>query len=161
MTANSNYDEMRVVSGSEDEEEFVQEWTGAYHPSFPNQWTESHVPGTGPEQCLNCADHGCYQGQFIGYCANCAAYVYEGRRGRGFMGNGVELVDEQTRDWISVYDTYLSHVEFARFSDDLPHVVEEEESDDQESDDMSIADTDAAGHGSVFEAHFEGGYADF
>lgn len=160
MTANPNYDEVHVVSDSEENEE-EQVWTGAYHPSFPNQWTMSHAPGTGPEQCLNCADHGSYRGQFIGYCANCADYVYEGRRGRGFMGDGVELVDDQTRQWISVYDTYLSHVEFARFSDELPNVVEEEEDENQESDDTSIPDTDALEYGSVFEAHFEGGYADF
>lgn len=159
MTANSNYDEAHVVSDSEDEEEFAQEWTGSYHPSFPNQWTVSHLPDTGPEQCGNCADYGCYQGQFIGYCANCAVYMYEGQRGRGFMGDGIELVNEQTRQWISVYDTYLSHVDFARFSDQLPPVVEEE--DDQESDETSISDTDFVGQDTVFESHFEGGYADF
>jgi len=162
MTANSNYDEVHVVSDSEeDEEEQEQGWTGPYHPSFPNQWVLSHEPGTGPEQCNNCADYGSYQGEFIGYCANCAAYVYEGRRGRGFMGDGIELVDEQTRQWISVYDTYLSHVEFARFSNELPPVVEEEDSYDEESDDTSIPDLELVGQNTVFEAHFEGGYFDF
>jgi len=158
--ANSNYDEVHVVSDSEEDE--VQEgWTGGYHPSFPNEWTISHEPGTGPEQCNNCADYGSYQGQFIGYCANCAVYVYEGRRGRGFINICTELSTEQTRKWASAYETYLSHVEFARFSDELSSFAEDEISYDEVSDDLSVSGLELVGQNTVFEAHFEGGYVDF
>lgn len=163
--ANSNYDEVHVVSDSEDDYE-EEVWNGSYHASFPNEWIITHIEGTGPEECLNCADYGSYKGQFIGYCANCAQYPYYGQRGRGFMGNGIELVDEQTRRWASAYETYLSHVEFARFTDEFPSVFDEEDEQEedsrsQDSDDSSMPDLIDAGQETVFDARFEGGYADF
>jgi hypothetical protein len=156
-------EDLIVAYVSDDEEE--EEWTGAYHPLFPNDWASSHEHGTGPEQCNNCATYGSYDGQFIGYCANCAIYVYHGSRGRGFVDEGTELVNDETRQWISVFDTYLHQVEFARFHvvppalgepayDDVPVVSDDE---DDEFDD----NVEFTGQDTVFEAHYEGGYADF
>jgi hypothetical protein len=78
-----------------------------YHTLFPEEWALSHLEGTGPGQCGNCADYGCINGVFIGYCGNCAIYDYKGSRGRGFMGDGKECQDI---DYPSAFDTYLSTV---------------------------------------------------
>jgi hypothetical protein len=151
-------EDLIVAYVSDDEEE--EEWTGAYHPSFPNDWASSHEPGTGPEQCNNCAIYGSYNGQFVGYCVNCAS-VYNGSRGRGFVEEGTELVNDETRQWISVFDTYLHQVEFARFYE-VPPAAHEPEYDevivvsDDEDDTLEFV-----GQGTVFEAHYEGGYVDF
>jgi hypothetical protein len=145
---------------SDSEEEQAHEWTGTYHPSFPNEWTLSHEPGTGPEQCTNCTTFGTHEGQFIGYCANCAT-VYEGARGRGFIDVCTELVSEETVQWASVFETYLHHVDFARFSEDILDV---DQSDHNEVPVVSDDEDDTfefVGEGTVFEAHYEGGYADF
>jgi hypothetical protein len=149
----------------EEADAYTHEWNGTYYPTFPNNWTVSHAPGTGPEQCLNCAAFGCYQGQFIGYCANCAAHVYHGSRGRGFIDVCTELVTDDTVDWISVFDTYLNTVEFARFSNEDPVIVSDDDTDSDDSFDERDYDDEPGinivGQGTVFEAHYEGGYADF
>ena len=85
-------------------------WNGEYIASFPNEWRSSHLEGTGPENCNNCATYGTWCGKFIGYCANCAVYDYEGERGRGFIDNGVEFIDETSIGYKSVFDTYLFDV---------------------------------------------------
>jgi len=54
-----------------------------YVNSFPKEWAQSHLEGTGPEFCSNCYDHGSKDGVFLGYCLNCAIYVYNGERGPG------------------------------------------------------------------------------
>jgi hypothetical protein len=83
---------------------------------------------------------------------------YNGQRGRGFIDVCTELSTELTRQWTSVYETYLSGVEFARFSDESDTL---DEQDDSYDDDDSIPDLEFIGEDTVFEAHFEGGYADF
>jgi hypothetical protein len=75
-----------------------------YFAGFPNDWRETQVPGTGPEECLNCADYGCIERMFMGYCVNCAIYVYNGTRGRGFIDVGLE--SDET-DYPSAYDLYI------------------------------------------------------
>lgn len=59
-----------------------------YADYFPRYFAEYHKPGTGPEQCLNCAVNGCIDGIFVGYCLDCA-YKYKGYRGVGFSGKNV------------------------------------------------------------------------
>jgi hypothetical protein len=137
---------------SDDEEE--EEWSGAYHPSFPNEWIANQEPGTGPDECNNCASYGCYQGEFIGYCANCAVYIY---------GDQIELNTAETRQWPSAYETYLVDVEFARFADeeatDMAIYGQAVVSDDDDDDSIGgpfIAEDDTPLH-----VHYEGGYADF
>jgi hypothetical protein len=56
-----------------------------YAKSFPQEWAQNHLEGTGPEQCGNCYEYGSKDGVFVGYCANCAQYDYNGERGPGMM----------------------------------------------------------------------------
>jgi hypothetical protein len=132
-----------------------EEWNGQYHPKFPNPWRESQYEGTGPEQCSGCATHGCYKGEFIGYCMNCAICVYEGSRGRGFVGNCVEWDDPVACQYASAYETYLCDVEFAQFADEIRMQNAEDDSQD-------VMDTvEYGGSGGIMECHYEGGYNDF
>jgi len=150
-----------LVSDDEDnyeEEDDEPQWIGSYHPSFPNEWRENQAEGTGPEHCGNCALYGCYAGQFIGYCANCADHVYHGTRGRGFVDVCTENDAEEVREWVSVFDTYLHAFEHAVVPgayDESVAVV----SDDEE--DENFGDLEFVGENTVFEGHYEGGYADF
>ena len=81
-----------------------------YHSKFPEEWATSHKSETGPNECMNCLDYGCVKGVFIGYCANCALYVYFGSRGRGFESVGVECEDEEASYYPSAFDGYLKGV---------------------------------------------------
>lgn len=56
-----------------------------YAPSFPIDWASDHMPNTGPGECKNCKYFGSWENIFMGYCANCANYIYEGERGKGFI----------------------------------------------------------------------------
>lgn len=106
-------------------------WEGIYHENFPQEWAVNHEPGTGPEECKNCAYFGCIEDVFIGYCANCAIYVYEGSRGPGFIDVGVE------------------------FKDDNESIDHNEINDNDSIEPYDNTET------SVFDCHFEGGYNDF
>ena len=81
-----------------------------YCGTFPEEWAENHAEGTGPKECNNCNDHGSWNGVFLGYCANCAAYPYNGTRGRGLMGLGKENDDPSVLEFPSIYSTYLKDV---------------------------------------------------
>jgi len=108
------------------EYEFI--WNGIYHPDFPEEWSESHVDGTGPEMCGNCTEYGCVdklslsdgtelENVFLGYCVNCAIFCYNGSRGRGFTNKGQELSDEDILAMFpSSFNTYLlQHKHFFNF----------------------------------------------
>jgi hypothetical protein len=47
---------------------------------------------------------------FLGYCANCADYEYNGERGRGFIDCGREDEAEEVKHFPSAFDTYLKDV---------------------------------------------------
>jgi hypothetical protein len=144
-----------------------------HHENFPQDWATCYQDGTGPSQCVNCADYGSINGVFIGYCANCAFYVYKGSRGRGFMGDGVECALEDVLGYKSVFDTYLKDVninsiigldnsmpEDYRIDNPAPHEI-----DQSEFTDVDIYGTENVDNGepielSVFDCHFEGGYND-
>lgn len=81
-----------------------------YTGTFPMEWAKTHLPKTGPNECNNCAYFGSWNGVFIGYCANCAHYLYNGERGRGFIGLGKENVFEEGENYTSVFDTYLKDI---------------------------------------------------
>jgi hypothetical protein len=91
-----------------------------YCGTFPEEWVLDHSPGTGPKDCGNCSYYGSWNGVFLGYCANCAQYVYNGVRGRGFIDIGKEFPSEEqiladsvtdfVLDGPSVFDTYLKDV---------------------------------------------------
>jgi len=81
-----------------------------YAGTFPEEWAQNHAPGTGPKECENCRDNGCWNGVFMGYCGNCAIHVYNGTRGKGFISPGEEFDIPENREFESVFDTYLYDV---------------------------------------------------
>ena len=81
-----------------------------YCGTFPEEWAENHLPGTGPLECGNCAWFGSWNGVFLGYCANCANYDYNGERGRGFIDCGKENGAEEVQHFPSAFDTYLKDI---------------------------------------------------
>jgi len=84
-----------------------------YHLNFPDEWILDELPETGRE-CANCVGeetartgYAMWRGIVLGYCNNCA-FTYEGKRGPGFCGNGVEDYMEHT---VRAYDTYLANID--------------------------------------------------
>jgi hypothetical protein len=143
-----------------------------YHEKFPEAWALNHQEGTGPGQCNNCADYGSVNGVFIGYCANCALYCYEGSRGRGFMGDGVELSDNDALQYPSVFDTYLENVNVNNILPIPGYVAENNNPDrvpsiDYDEDDYLNADpypdneNNDGDPSSIMNPQFEGGYNDW
>jgi len=137
-----------------------------YVGGFPTEWATSHTPDTGPIDCFNCRDHGSLRGVFLGYCANCADFVYHGERGLGFMGGGNENTDGNGE---SAFDTYLSGVSNIALSlvssldvvwtninneYDNPNLVVVTEDEDNNNMDVTV-------HGGPFNSDYEGGYNDF
>ena len=96
-------------------EDHINQWNGIYHPKFPEEWAENHEEGTGPEQCCNCAEYGTINNIFIGYCANCAHYIYNGTRGRGFIDNGIENNEIEVIKYESIFNTYLKNIDINSF----------------------------------------------
>jgi hypothetical protein len=164
---------------SDDEEDYPQEepfhfenkylydyyW---YHENFPKEWAMCPKEGTGPSQCGNCLDYGCINGVFIGYCANCAIYDYEGSRGRGFIDVGVEY-DETIGSVPSVFDTYLKDVDIHAIVGvdnqiDNPGTgsCDDEPIDQSEISEQDIYGDDFNNIGEHYglDCHFEGGYND-
>ena len=87
-----------------------------YTRTFPFEWAENHYPGTGPKECGNCSDYGCWNGVFIGYCANCAEHEYQFERGSGFIGIGKE--NKKTCDPTKyAFNTYLKDIELDSIGD--------------------------------------------
>jgi hypothetical protein len=156
------------------EEETYQIGSVKYHSRFPREWAENHLDGTGPESCGNCADYGSLCGVFIGYCVNCADYVYNGDRGNGLWGGGLDF-DEG--DGLSIYETYLSGLTLdisatrlveltdptAMTDDDLQKYIQEmDEEWNMLEYDYNITENEILENEdtSVFDCHFEGGYND-
>ena len=81
-----------------------------YAGTFPEEWAKDHAAETGPKDCDNCRDNGCWNGVFMLYCANCAIHVYEGTRGKGASGPGEEIDIPENRGFESAFDTYLYNV---------------------------------------------------
>ena len=65
-----------------------------YCPTFPLEWARNHLLDSGPKNCPNCAYFGSHLGVFVGYCANCAVYVYCRTRGKGLRKNNDESFEE-------------------------------------------------------------------
>jgi hypothetical protein len=78
-----------------------------YCGTFPENWVENCLEGTGPKECGNCAYYGSWNGVFLGYCTNCAQYAYNGERGHGFIDIGKECDYNLEVCGPSVFDTYL------------------------------------------------------
>jgi hypothetical protein len=79
-----------------------------YVDTFPEDWAKSHLPETGPVECLNCQTYGVIEDVFYGYCANCADYCYAGSRGKGYIDKGVFDGENDTDACVDVsYDMSL------------------------------------------------------
>ena len=133
-----------------------------YYIGFPVEWATSHLPETGPDQCDNCAHFGMYNGNFIGYCSNCAHYIYNGTRGRGFIDIGVE---SNVEDVCSAFDTYLKDLDI-----NTGALIKKSDGDSySDGDGDSNGDGDSDGDSSLdfhedFQVNYcdyEGGYNDF
>lgn len=74
-------DERNITHYSIGNHQICYSYYGIYYASsFPKEWALSHLPETGPHECLNCLYYGTYKGIFIDYCLNCAKNEYEGAR---------------------------------------------------------------------------------
>jgi hypothetical protein len=81
-----------------------------YCGTFPEEWVENCLEGTGPKECKNCAHYGSWNGVFLGYCANCAYYKYNGTRGRGLINIGKEASLIDINECPSIFNTYLKDI---------------------------------------------------
>jgi hypothetical protein len=81
-----------------------------YCGTFPEAWAKNHLNGSGPKECKNCNWYGSWNGVFLGYCANCAYYAYNGERGRGLVDIGKENGEETITHQPSIFETYLKDI---------------------------------------------------
>ena len=108
-----------------------------YASTFPEEWSENHLDGSGPKDCDNCAFYGSWNGVFIGYCCNCAR-EYNYTRGHGFISCGEEniIADPEYGTSIgysestSAFGTYLKGVNLRdvgdiEFNNTMKHIVEQ------------------------------------
>jgi hypothetical protein len=112
-----------------------------YVDTFPEDWAKSHLPETGPVECLNCQTYGVIEDVFYGYCANCADYCYAGSRGKGYIDKGVFDGENDTDACVDVtYDMSLDVSDedlYSEYYRDMDDCV------------------------SICNPHYEGGYNDF
>jgi len=66
-----------------------------YYNEFPVEWSKTHLPGTGPQNCDDCAQYGTvHEGTvFVGYCTSCAVDKYHLQRGLGFSADNQQNGD--------------------------------------------------------------------
>ena len=87
-----------------------------YYLFFPYDWVQNMFPGTGPKMCEKCVLHGSKKGIFIGYCYDCANYVYDCKRGHGFE-NCLEDIDMVNKETSANY-TYLKYTKHMNIAND-------------------------------------------
>ena len=108
-----------------------------YVDTFPREWIEDHVDNqSGPLYCSNCEAFGTIiqDGRiiFLGYCLNCASYIYDNARGSGFQGfdnitdmetiknGGAEHLEKYREQIISYISKRLNDTNFElQFPDDV------------------------------------------
>lgn len=145
-----------------------------YHKNFPEEWAKSHATEyAGPSICYNCVDYGCINNVFIGYCANCAQFVYNGTRGRGFISAGIEDNEPDALKYPSIFETYMKDVDTSKIKlpMELHHISYDD--DDNANTETTVYDindyinadpyTDDNNTDtilSVLNCHYEGGYND-
>ena len=152
-----------------------------YIGTFPEEWATNHIEDTGPHDCENCVYFGTVKNVFIGYCANCADYIYEGSRGKGFIDTLIEDVAPETHDenlYQSAFDTYLKNINVDNIN--IEDIYEEEENSpyakyydtsfdedftnvEEPTDESKEADydDDALDMTVLHICHYEGGYNDW
>ena len=86
---------------------------------FPLHWNaDHHIHKSGPDHCDNCYEYGMYNGVFIGYCVNCAEYVYHLKRGLGMKGKGIERTPEDIcEEFISQHSLFIPMYLIERFTE--------------------------------------------
>lgn len=87
-----------------------------YYIFFPYEWAQNMFPGTGPNMCDKCVLHGSKKNIFIGYCYDCANYIYDCKRGHGLI-NGLEDIDMVNKE-TSANFTYLKYTKHMNVSND-------------------------------------------
>jgi len=87
-----------------------------YYLFFPYDWVQNMFPGTGPKMCEKCVLHGSKKSIFIGYCYDCANYVYDCKRGHGFE-NYLEDIDMVNKETSANY-TYLKYTKHMNVAND-------------------------------------------
>jgi len=74
-------DERNITYYSINDNRICYSYYGIYYASsFSEEWALSHLPKTGPHECLDCLYYGTYKGIFIEYCMNCSKNEYKGTR---------------------------------------------------------------------------------
>ena len=133
-----------------------------YYHKFPVKWAKDHRENSGPKKCLNCLAYGTLHNGtlFLGYCVDCARWIYGMKRGYGFVGEG-----EEASCPIGALQSYLHGIDI----DSIPPLICDDDDDDHDPDDISkgsgfLKEEVAAiddGQVSILECHYEGGYNDF
>ena len=82
-----------------------------YFLCFPFEWITTMAPGSGPKSCESCRKHGIIDDIFIGFCSDCAIYIYDNQRGHGFI-NGKEDINIVEKEKSASY-TYLKYTKYA------------------------------------------------
>jgi hypothetical protein len=93
-----------------------------YALTFPLSWAKTHLPSTGPSECLNCQYYGSWNGVFVCYCANCAV-LYNGERGPGvadYIYKG-ENIDGNVVNSKAAMNTYMSGIRLCDIGDKYIH----------------------------------------
>jgi len=91
-----------------------------YVITFPDEWILNELPDSGRD-CGNCKWYGSWRGLMLGYCSNCAKYVYCCERGLGFVGYGVEEIHDWENNPITAPTaatlTYLLDIDLEKIGD--------------------------------------------
>jgi len=88
-----------------------------YVLTFPDEWILDELQYSG-RGCGNCKFYGSWRGVMLGYCYNCANYIYDGKRGLGFVGFGVEEIYDLERNTESAATTtYLLNIDLEKIGD--------------------------------------------
>lgn len=94
-----------------------------YIDTFNPEWKSTQENDlSGPLYCENCRCYGSIlqDGReiFLGYCLNCAIYIYDGLRGPGFSGfNNKEIVNAyEYPDYLSMYKTIIIRLSETKMS---------------------------------------------
>lgn len=96
---------------------YVHEKT-KYYLYFPYEWLTTMSPGTGPNQCQKCVTHGIVDDAFLGYCVDCANYMYDMKRGHGFV-LGKEQLDPNHKETSALF-TYLKYTRYYFEATNIP-----------------------------------------
>jgi hypothetical protein len=82
-----------------------------YTGTFPIEWAETHLPGTGPKECKKCATIGSWNGVFIGYCTECAEKHNFAR------GSGLKTYGGIGQYNVNIFETYLRGIPLDKIGD--------------------------------------------